>query len=44
MKKISQITAPAVAGVIREKTKNAVIAEMKNCMFDGADMIDLHLS
>lgn len=44
MIKLSRITAPAVAGVIREKTKNAVIAEMKNCMFDGADMIDLHLS
>ena len=44
MKKLSQITAPAIAGVIREKTKNAAIAEIKNCMYDGADMIDLHLS
>lgn len=44
MKKLSKITAPAVAGVVREKTKNAAIAEIKNCMYDGADMIDLHLS
>lgn len=42
--KISAIKAPAVAGVIREKTYRAAIAEIKNCMYDGADMIDLHLS
>ena len=44
MKKLSQIAPPAIAGVIREKTKNAVIAEIKNSILDGADMIDLHLS
>ena len=44
MKKISEISAPAIAGVIREKTSTAAIAEIKNCMYDGADMIDLHLS
>ncbi len=44
MKKISDIMAPAVAGVIREKNTVAAIAEIKNCMYDGADMIDLHLS
>ena len=43
-KKLSTITAPAVAGVIREKTKQSVIAEIKNCIYNGADMIDLHLS
>lgn len=42
--KLSKIPAPAVAGVVREKTKKAVIAEIKNCMFSGADMIDLHMS
>ena len=44
MKKLSGISAPAIAGVIREKTSTAAIAEIKNCMYDGADMIDLHLS
>lgn len=44
MKKISEISAPAIAGVIREKTSTAAIAEIRNCMYDGADMIDLHLS
>lgn len=44
MKKLSTIPAPAVAGVIREKTAAAAIAEITNCMYDGADMIDLHLS
>lgn len=44
MKKLSTIPAPAVAGVIREETAKAAIAEIKNCRIDGADMIDLHLS
>lgn len=44
MKKISEITSPALAGVIREKDINSAIAEIKNCMYDGADMIDLHMS
>ena len=44
MVKLSDITAPAVAGVVREATIRAAIAEIKNCMYDGADMIDLHLS
>lgn len=44
MKKLSKIPAPALAGVIREKTTAAAIAEIKNCMYDGADMIDLHMS
>ncbi len=42
--KLSQLKAPAIAGVIREKTSSAAIAEIKNCLYDGADMIDLHLS
>ena len=44
MKKLSQISAPAIAGVIREKSKSAAIAEIKNCTYAGADMLDLHLS
>lgn len=44
MKKLSMLPAPAVAGVIREETAKAAIAEIKNCRIDGADMIDLHLS
>ena len=44
MKRLSTIPAPAVAGVIREQTTKAAIAEIKNCKLHGADMIDLHLS
>ena len=44
MRKLSAIPAPAIAGVIREETAKAAIAEIKNCRIDGADMIDLHLS
>lgn len=44
MKKLSTIPYPALAGVIREQTKAAAIAEIKNCVYDGADMIDLHMS
>ncbi len=43
-KRLSTLTAPAVAGVVREKTKQGTIAEVKNCIYHGADMIDLHLS
>lgn len=42
--KLSELTAPAVAGVIREATVKDAVAEIKNCLYDGADMIDLHLS
>ena len=44
MKVLSKLQAPAIAGVIREKTAKTAIAEIKNCMYDGADMIDLHMS
>ncbi len=44
MKKLSELNAPALAGVIREYKTNSAIAEMKNCTYDGADMIDLHMS
>ena len=42
--KLSQLTAPALAGVVKEKSAKAAIAEVNNCIYDGADMIDLHLS
>ena len=42
--KLSKIPAPAVAGCVREKTVKAAIAEIKNCYYDGADMIDLHIT
>ncbi len=44
MKKLTEINPPALAGVIREKSAQSAIAEIKNCMYDGADMIDLHMS
>ena len=44
MKKLSAINAPALAGVIREDNEKSAIAEIKNCLYDGADMIDLHMS
>ena len=39
MKVLSKLQAPAIAGVIREKTAKDAIAEIKNCMYDGADNI-----
>lgn len=45
MKKVlSKLSSPVLAGVVREKTTAGVIAEIKNCMYDGAKMIDLHMS
>ena len=44
MKKISELATPALAGVVREKNIRAAIAEIKNCKYSGADMIDLHMS
>ena len=42
--RLSQLAAPALAGVVREKNVRGAIAEIKNCMYDGATMIDLHMS
>ncbi len=44
MERLSNIKAPAIAGVIRESSIVAAIAEIKNCTYGGADMIDLHMS
>lgn len=43
-KSISKIKSPALAGVVRCKEIMEAIAEIKNCMYSGADMIDLHMS
>lgn len=42
--KLSQLPSPALAGVVKEKSVGDAAAEIKNCFFDGATMIDLHLS
>ena len=44
MQKLSQIKAPAFAGVVREKTIEDAVVQIKNYERDGANMIDLHLS
>ena len=44
MKKISELESPIIAGVVREKSVKSAVAEIKNCMYDGATMIDLHMS
>ena len=43
MKILSEISVPAHAGVVREKTK-AAITEIKNSTYNGADTIDLYMS
>ena len=42
--KLSDLCSPVLAGVVREKTAKAAIAEIKNCIYSGAGMIDLHMS
>ena len=42
--KLSSLPAPALAGVVKEKTVRAANAAIQNCRCAGADMIDLHLS
>ena len=39
-KRLSSIPAPALAGVIREKTKKAAVAQTKNCLYVGADILN----
>lgn len=43
-KSIAELQAPVLAGVVREKTTRAAIGEIKNCLYNGAGMIDLHMS
>ncbi len=44
MKVLSNLPSPVLAGVVKEKTPKAAIAEITNCLYDGAGMIDLHMS
>lgn len=41
---LAKLPAPALAGVVREATAAAAMAEIRNCVYSGADMIDLHVS
>lgn len=40
----AKLPSPVLAGVVRETTTRAAIAQIKNCQYDGAGMIDLHMS
>lgn len=42
--KLSALPAPALAGVVREKSVRGAVAAIKNCTYGGATMIDLHMS
>ena len=42
--KLSHMNAPAIAGVVKQKSIHGAIAEIRNCFYNGADIIDLHLS
>ena len=42
--KISNLISPALAGVVKERGMYDAMAEIKNAMYSGATMIDLHLS
>lgn len=42
--KFSTLPSPVLAGVVRERTAGAARAEIRNCLYHGAGMIDLHLS
>ena len=44
MKVLSNLPSPVLVGVVKEKTPKAAIAEITNCLYDGAGMIDLHMS
>lgn len=41
---LAKLPSPVLAGVVKEKSIYAAIAQIKNCMYSGAGMIDLHLS
>lgn len=43
MQKISKLQAPALAGVVKSTTVRGAIGEVKNCVYGGASMIDLHM-
>ncbi|MBQ4050967.1 MAG: type I 3-dehydroquinate dehydratase [Oscillospiraceae bacterium] len=41
---LAKLPSPVLAGVVKERTAAAAIAEAKNCLIHGAKMLDLHLS
>lgn len=41
---LSNLKAPALAGVVKAQNAAATIANIQNCRMAGADMIDLHMS
>lgn len=43
-KSFVRVPSPALAGVVRERTVRDAVAEIRNCEYHGADVIDLHLS
>ena len=43
MRHLSQLQAPALTGVINQKSAVGAISAIKNATVAGADMIDLHL-
>ena len=43
-KSFATLPSPVLAGVVRETTTKAAIAQAKNCYYHGAGMLDLHLS
>lgn len=43
-KSLSKLPSPVLVGVVKEKTIRASLAEIQNAMYDGAGMIDLHMS
>lgn len=44
MRRLSELTAPALAGVVKERTAEEAVAAIAACRIAGADMVDLHLS
>ena len=42
--KLSQLPSPALAGVVKATSAARAIADIRNCYYGGATMIDLHMS
>jgi len=42
-KTLSDLSAPVLAGVVKESSVASAKSEIQNCIYDGAGMIDLHL-
>ena len=41
---LSSLKSPALAGVVKSTSAADAIAQIRNCYYGGADMIDLHIS